>query len=107
MTSKKKLNFEYRDPAISIEGESKTGASININVKSSIFEYAKAKLIDAMDKNNLIYETTRTDSAFADSKYNGDADVEYQLEVRYDGNGNEQKVKITLYTTTCKICGEG
>ena len=26
---KKKLNFQYRDPAISIEGEAKNGATIN------------------------------------------------------------------------------
>ena len=100
---KKKLNFQYRDPAISIEGEAKNGATININLKTSLFEYAKAKLITAFNADSNIVETIQTATATATSKYSGNADVEYQLETVYKANEHQHKVKITCYTTTCKI----
>ena len=80
---KKKLNFQYRDPAMSIEGEAKHGAAININLKTSLFEYAKAKLITAFNADSNIVETIQTATATATAKHSGDADAEYQLETVY------------------------
>ena len=100
---KKKLSFQQRSPAISIDGEAKNGVTINVLVKTSLFEYTKAKLINALEDDPEVVETKQTVVATATSKHSGVADVEYQLECVYKACGNELKVKITCYTTTCDI----
>ena len=100
---RKKLNFQHRNPSISIEGEAKNGSTININVKTSLFEYTKARLIEELVAIPEILETEQTATATAPSKHSGIAEVEYQLECLYRVNDFKHKVKITCYTTTCKI----
>ena len=100
---KKKLSFQLRNPAISIEGEAKNGVTINVLVKTSLFEYAKANLINDLQANIAVIDTKQTVVATANSKHSGVADVEYQLECKYVVNEHEHKVKITCYTTTCNI----
>ena len=100
---RKKLNYQYRNPIISVEGEAKNGSTINVNVKTSLFEYTKAKLIEALKDDPQVIETNQTVTATALSKHSGTAEVEYQMECVYKANEVKHKVKITCYTTTCKI----
>ena len=66
---KKKLSFQQRSPAISIDGEAKNGVTINVLVKTSLFEYTKAKLINALEDDPEVVETKQTVVATATSKH--------------------------------------
>ena len=56
---KKKLSFQQRSPAISIDGEAKNGVTINVLVKTSLFEYTKAKLINALEDDPEVVELSK------------------------------------------------
>ena len=100
---RKKLSCQQRNPAVSIEREAKNGSTINVLVKTSLFEYTKVKLLDALKNDPEVVETKQTVTATAPSKHSGMADVEYQLECVYKASEHEHKVKITCYTTTCNL----
>ena len=40
---RKKLSYQQRSPAVTIEGEAKNGSTINVLVKTSLFEQNKSK----------------------------------------------------------------
>ena len=66
---RKKLSFQQRTPAISIEGEAKNGVTVNIFVKTSLFEYAKANLVRNLQANNSVKDIKQTVVATANSKH--------------------------------------
>ena len=86
-------------PEISINDESKNGGNVNIDMKTSLFEYMKEMWIGDMKKIEDIKEVTPITKAQAETEMNGKADVEYTFEVTFDAKGEQNKVR----TSDCRV----
>ena len=100
---RKKLKKSDLKPATAITDEAKNGSSINIDMKTSLFEYMKEMWIGDMKEHKSITNVTPLAKAQAETNENGKADVEYTFEVTYEAAGNEQTVKIKCYPTKCRM----
>ena len=100
---KKKLNIENRKPEIQLVGEAKNGSCSTVSMKTSLFEYSKAFMMDIISKDERIIKVNPVRIVVAETNHNGEANVEYQLEVDFKVAENEHKVKISCYTTTCNL----
>ena len=98
---KKKMKKSDLKPEVSMTEESKNGGNVNIDMKTSLFEYMKEMWIGDMKKLEDIKEITPITKAQAETGVNGKADVEYTFEVTFNTNGEENKVKMKSYPTKC------
>ena len=94
----------------SINGEATNGSSINIDMKTSVFELMKAGLIDSFKKETDIQKVEFPVISKALSKNGEEADVEYHVDVSFVTIGGIEKVKMKCFTTNCRIqvqnCGK-
>ena len=90
-------------PAIDVNGESVNGSSINVDIKTSLFEIMKAKLITELNGNKDIVDIAIPITSKATAKNGEEADVEYHLEISFNGNGVTEKVKMKCFTTNCRV----
>jgi hypothetical protein len=100
---KKKMKKADLNPGIAMTEEYKNGGNVNIDMKTSLFEYMKEMWIADIKKIDDIKEVTPITKAQAETGMNGKADVEYTFEVTYDSKGEENKVKVKCYLTKCRI----
>ena len=77
---KKKLNNCKRVPEIEITGEATNGSSVTIAVKTPLFEYFKSSLVGIIETDKRITKIGTVRKVIADTNFNGEANVEYQLE---------------------------
>ena len=89
---RKKLKKADLKPGIAITDEAKNGSSINIDMKTSLFEYMKEMWIGNMKELESILCVTPIDKAQAYTIVNGKADVEYTFEVNYKAPNDEEKM---------------
>ena len=104
---KKKWGMINHKPEIDVNGEASNGSSINIEMKTSLFEMMKADLIPKLKEEEGIDEITFPTTSKATSKNGEEADVEYHVEVTFTTNEVTEKVKLKCYTTTCRIQVQG
>ena len=100
---RKKMKKSDLQPEISMTEESKNGNNVNIDMKTSLFEYMKEMWIGDMKKLDDIKDITPITKAQAETGMNGKADVEYTFEVTFNTKGEENKVKIKCYPTKCCV----
>ena len=100
---KKKLDNAYRKPEIEITTEAIDGSCVTVAVKTSLFEYFKENLVTTLMNDERISKVEPIRKVTASTNHNGDASVEYQLEVDFAIDGNTHKVKLLCFTTTCNI----
>ena len=107
---KKKWNMINHKPEIDINGEAMNGSSINVDMKTSIFELMKAGILDSLKKENDIRKVELLTTSKAYSKNGEEADVEYHVEVTFEVKDITEKVKMKCYTTSSRIqvqnCGK-
>ena len=100
---RKKIKKADLKPEISMTDESKNGGNVNIDMKTSLFEYMKEMWIGDMKKLDHIKEITPITKTQAETGMNGKADVEYTFEVTFTTKGEENKVRIKCYPTKCRV----
>ena len=101
---RKKLKKADLKPAIAITDEAKNGSSINIDMKTSLFEYMKEMWIGEMKNLDTIVKVSPIAKAQAETIENGKADVEYTFEVIFkDKDDEEVNVKVKCYPTKCRM----
>ena len=96
---KKKWSMIDHKPEIDVNGEASNRSSININMKTSVFELMKAGLIDFLKKETDIQKVEFPVISKAQSKNGEEADVEYHVDVTFGTNGGPEKVKMKCFTT--------
>jgi hypothetical protein len=74
---KKKLDNSQRNPGIEISEEAVDGSCATVGVKTALFEYFKAFLIEYLQKDNRITKVEPVQKVVADTKFHGEANVEY------------------------------
>ena len=80
------------------------GGSINVDMKTSLFEVVRNKLIEDLKmKKDTIEKVALENTSKAITKNNSKADVEYTLDVVFKTNGIQNEVKIKIYTTSCRF----
>ena len=100
---KKKWNMISHEPEIDVNGEAANGSSINIDMKTAIFEVMKAGLVDYLKKKADVMEVVFPMTSRAQSKNGEEADVEYHIDVSFVTNGVMEQVKMKCFTTNCRI----
>ena len=100
---KKKLDNARRNPGIEISGEAVDSSCVTIGVKTALYEYFKSSLMEILGKDSRIANIKPIQKVIADTNFNGEASVEYQLEIIYLIDGNEHQLKILCFSTTCNI----
>ena len=100
---KKKWSMINHKPETDVNGEASNGSSLNIDMKTSVFELMKAGLISSFKKKSDIQKVEFPTTSKAQSKNGEEADVEYHVEVTFVNNGATEKVKLKCYTTNCRI----
>ena len=60
-------------------------------------------MMDTLLKDERIKTINPKRKVVADTDHHGQADVEFQLEVIFNIDGNKHKVKVSCYTTTCNL----
>ena len=91
---KKKLDNEYLSPAIQITKEASNGISTTVSMKTSLFEFSKCFLMEALKKDVRVTMAEAVLKVTAETNFNGDADVEFQLEITFKIANHEHKVKV-------------
>jgi hypothetical protein len=74
---KKKLDNAKRKPEIEISGEAVDGSFVTIGVKTSLFEYLKAFLMENFIKDTRISTVQPIQKVVAETNFNGEANVFY------------------------------
>ena len=101
---RKKMKLADRKPGIAITDEAKDGSSINIDMKTALFEYMKEMWIGYMKDLDDVINVNPVAKAQAGTMENGKADVEYTLEVTFKAADSDAiTVKIKFYPTKCRI----
>ena len=100
---KKKFNMINHNPPIDVNGEASNGASINIDMKTSLFELMKEGFIDHLKKETDIQKLEFPVTSKAQSKNGDEADVEYHVDITFVVQGITEKVKMKCFTTNCRI----
>ena len=91
---KKKWNMINHKPEIDINGEAMNGSSINVDMKTSIFELMKAGILDSLKKENDIRKDELLTTSKAYSKNGEEADVEYHVEVTFEVKDRESENEV-------------
>ena len=81
-------------PEIDVNGEALNGSSINVDMKTSIFELMKAGILDYLKKETDIKKVELLTTSKAYSKNGEEADVEYHVDVSFVINDVTEKVKM-------------
>ena len=100
---KKKLDNSKRNPAIEISKEAIDGSCVTVGMKTALYEYFKACLMDDFKNHPNICVAKPVLKAVANTHMNGVADVEYQLEVSFKIGENIHQVKVLCFSTTCNM----
>ena len=100
---KKKWNMINHKPEIDVNGEATNGSSINVDMKTSVFELMKAGLVDYLNKETDIRKVELLNTSKALSKNGEEADVEYHIDVTFEINDTTERVKMKCYTTSSRI----
>ena len=100
---KKKWSMINHKPEIDVNGESSNGSSINVAMKTSLFEIMKAKLVNVLKGESNIEEIGFPMTSKATANNGEEADVEYHLDITFKENGMTEKVKMKCYTTNCRV----
>ena len=100
---KKKWNMINHKPEIDVNGEATDGSSINVDMKTSVFELMKAGLVDSLKKETEVKDIVLPTTSRAQSKNGEEADVEYHVDVTFVTNGITEQVKMKCFTTNCRI----
>ena len=100
---KKKLDNSTRNPSIEISKEAVDGSCVTVGVKTALYEYFKARLMDDFKNHPNICEAKPIQKVVANTHMHGIADVEYQLEVSFKIGNNVHQVKVVCFSTTCNI----
>ena len=100
---KKKLRHETRKDPFNLGTEARNGSNMVIELKTSFFEHVKAEFIkDLMTKEN-IKQVENALGAKASTENSGEAYVEYSLDIVFQVNDKTYSVKLTAYTTSCRV----
>ena len=100
---KKKWNMINHKPEIDVNGEASNGSSINVDMKTSLFEMMKTVLISALKDDVEIDEINFPVTSKAASKNGEEADVEYHVDISFTYKGVKDKIKMKCFTTKCRI----
>jgi hypothetical protein len=100
---KKKWNMITHKPEVDVNGEASNGSSINVDLKTSLFELMKNGIVDFFKKEPDIQAVEFPTTSKAVSKNGEEADVEYHVIVTFVTEEVTEKVKMKCYTTNCRI----
>ena len=100
---KKKLRAENKKHEFAIGKEAKDWSSITVPMKASFFEYVKANFINEISENEDILKVENAERVKATTENQGDAYVEYSMEITFKANKTTHTIKLTAYTTTCQL----
>ena len=99
---KKKLRNEDRKEPFNLGTEAKDGSNVVLKLKTSFFEYAKHNLLNDLSKNDAI-EKIENELGSTASSNSGEAFVEYSMDIFFQCKEKSFAVKLTAYTTTCRL----
>ena len=100
---KKKMKHESRKEAFTSGTEAKYGSNMVILMKTTFFEHLKAEFIHDLSHMECIGSIENPLGSKADTDDSGEAFVEYSLDIVFKAHDISHVVKMTAYTTTCKI----
>ena len=90
-------------PEIDVNGEASNGSSINVDLKTSLFECMKANWIEKLKTEDEIGDVCFPVTSKATAKNGEEADVEYHIDITFTANSVKEKVKVKCFTTNCRI----
>ena len=100
---RKKLKHEGRKKEFILAKEAIDGSNAIIQTRASFFEFVKAKFIDDLQENDDIVDIQNAEAAKAPTESSGDAYVEYSMDIVFKVMDMVHTVKLTAYTTTCRL----
>ena len=100
---KKKVRNESRSEPFTQGTEARDGSNVVILLKTSFFEHMKQEYIKDLTKNPDIEGIGNALGSKAASTSSGEAFVEFSFDISFKFKEAIFKVKLTAYTTTCKI----
>ena len=100
---KKKWDMVNHKPVIDVNGEATNGSSINIDMKTALFEMMKNGLVNDLKKEKDIRKIDLPVTSKAQAKNGEEADVEYHLDITFAANDVVERVKMKCYTTNCRV----
>ena len=100
---KKKWSMINHKPEVDVNGEASNGSSINVDMKTSLFELMKVGIVDSFKNNKDFQAVEFPTTSKALSKNGEEADVEYHVDVTFPTNDMTEKVRIKCYTTNCRF----
>ena len=100
---KKKIRHEsHRDPYDN-GSETKDGSNMVVLLKTSFFEHVKGAYIKDVQCMEGITSDQNVVGTKVNSESSGEAFVEFSLDIHFQVQDVLYKIKLTAYTTTCKI----
>ena len=100
---KKKLRHETRKDPFNLGTEARNGSSMVVEMKTSFFEHVKSEFIKELITQDGIKNVDNAIGAIANTEKSGEAFVEYSLDITFTVKEKVHAVKLTAYTTTCRI----
>ena len=101
---KKKLDCETdRRSNFYMGNEASNGANIQVMMKTSFFEYTKAKFIEDIQASGVVTSVENATRVKVGTETQGEAFVEYAVTISFMVHSIEHTIKLTAYATTCKI----
>ena len=86
-----------------VDEEKNNGKSIMINLKTSTFEIAKQNLLGILEKHQLLENVKLVRTAKASTDNEGQADIEYHVDLDLVVDKNIHALKLKCYNTNCRI----
>ena len=103
---KKKLKNESRSEPYNLGTEARDGSNMVIQMKTTFFEHTKAEFLKDLLQNADIEKVDNAIGAKVTSN-SGEAFVEFSVDVFFRFNGSTFVVKLTAYTTSCRLMIQG
>ena len=100
---RKKLKHEGRKHDFMISNEAKDCSNTVIQMKTSFFEFTKAKFIEEILQNDDIESVQNAEAAKAATETSGEAYVEFSMDITFKAKEKTHTVKVIAYTTTCQL----
>ena len=100
---KKKKRHESRKEAYNLGTEARDGSNMVIQMKTSFFEHVKAGFIHDLVSMEGIEQIDNAIGAKVSTESSGEAFVEYSLDIKFTAQEKTHVVKITAYTTSCRM----
>ena len=100
---KKKMGHEGRKEPYNLGTEARDGSNMVVQMRTSFFEYVKAEYIKDLVSLDGIVQVENALGAKASTEHSGDAYVEYSLDVSFKLEDKVHTIKLTAYTTSCRI----